>query len=448
MHSPRVRELRYALALLAAATLTLSGCGSGSGSGDDTGSGGSGGKVTLTYRLWDDQQKVGYDKVMAAFEKANPDIDVKVELMPYDPYWQKLTADAVAGTAPDVFWMTPTQFPEFVTKGVLADLSPLKLDTSQYNKVVTGSFTYQGKLYGVPKDWGIVGLLYNKDLFKKAGVEMPDTLTWKADGTGTFLDTARKLTVDENGKHPDDPGFDPAKIKTYGFASWNHYQTQWMNWVVSNGGKLLDQPFGKYTFNDPASVQGLQFGVDLVNKYHVSPPATQTNPPTGKATDMFNQGQVAMFPANNALLPFVAPDANFEVGVAAMPEGPAGRAVNLNGLSEAVYAKSKHPEQAMKLAAYLASEEPQKLMADQGYIFPARNGLTQGYVDYWQKTKKIDVSPFVKESEGTTFPLPVTTGFTGFEPKMNQIFNEMYLGNTTPQQAADQAVTEGNATVK
>ncbi|SDM21653.1 multiple sugar transport system substrate-binding protein [Nonomuraea jiangxiensis] len=434
MHNP---PIRWAGALLGVAMLTLTACGSGS-------AGGGSGDVTLTYRLWDEQQKAGYEQVMAAFEKANPGIDVTIEVLPYDQYWTKLTADAVAGTAPDVFWMTPTQFPEYVTKGVLA---PVQLDASQYHQTVVGSFTYKDKLYGVPKDWGIVGLLYNKDLFKKAGVEMPDKLTWNADGTGTLLDTARKLTVDEAGKHPGEAGFDPAKVTTYGFLSWNHYQTQWMNWVASNGGKLVDQPFGKYVFNDPASVQALRFGVDLVGKYHVSPPATQTNPPTGKATDMFTAGKVAMFPANNALLPFVAPESTFEVGVAPMPEGPAGRAVNLNGLAEAVYAKSDHPEEAMKLAQYLGTEAPQKLMADGGYVLPARNGLTQGYVDYW-KSKNVDVTPFVEEAEGTTFPLPIATGFTGFETKLNQIFNEMYLGNLSPQQAADQAVSEGNASLQ
>ncbi|GAB2955558.1 ABC transporter substrate-binding protein [Nonomuraea fastidiosa] len=429
------------LATTLASVLALSACGTGGGDG---GGDGGGEKVTLTYRLWDDQQKVGYEKVMAAFEKANPDIDVRIELLPYDQYWTKLTADAVAGTAPDVFWMTPTQFPEYVTKGVLA---PVKVDTAKYHPTVAASFEYEGKMYGVPKDWGIVGLLYNKDLFKKAGVEMPDKLTWAADGSGTLLETARKLTVDEAGKHPGDAGFDPDKVETYGFASWNHYQTQWMNWIASNGGKLVDKPFGTYVFNDAASVQALQFGVDLVNKHHVSPPATQTNPPTGKVTDMFKAGKIAMFPANNALLPFVAPESTFEVGVAPMPKGPQGRAVNLNGLAEAVYAKSKHPEEAMRLATWLGTQEPQKMMADEGYVFPALTGLERGYVDFW-KAKGIDVTPFAEEAKGTTFPLPITTGFTGFETKLNQIFNEMYLGKLSPQQAADQAVAEGNATVK
>lgn len=437
MPSPR---FRWIAALLGAALLwTLAACGGGSGD--------SGGKVTLTYRLWDDQQKVGYQKVMAAFEKANPGIHVKIELLPYDQYWTKMTADAVAGTAPDVFWMQTTEFPEFVTKGVLADLSSLKLDTAQYQPNVVQSYTYRGKLYGVPKDFGIVGLLYNKNLFKKAGVTMPDKLTWAPDGSGTLVQIARKLTVDDKGRHPDEAGFDANAVKQYGFASWNHYQTQWMNWVASNGGKIVDRPFGKYVFNDAASVAALQFGVDLVNKYHVSPPAAQTNPPSDKINEMFEHGQVAMFPANNALLPFVAPGAGFTVGIAPMPTGPAGRAVNINGLSEAVYAKTPHKAAAMKLVRFLAGAEAQQIMSDDGYVFPALNGLSQGYVDYWKK-KGLDVSPFLEESRGTTFNLPITTGFTAFESRLNQTFNDMYLGKLTPQQAADRAVADGNALVK
>ncbi|MFE3451691.1 ABC transporter substrate-binding protein [Nonomuraea sp. NPDC059194] len=438
MTSPRIRFAAAALALL-----SLTACGS---SGDKS----EGGNVTLTYRIWDEQQKVGLDKVMAAFEKANPTIKVKIEVMPWEEYWTKLTADAVAGSAPDVFWMQVTYFPEFVTKGVLADLSPLGLDGAKYHPNVVASNTYNGKLYGAPKDWGMPGILYNKDLFKKAGLEMPDKLTWAPDGSGTLVELARKLTVDEAGKHPDEAGFNADKIKTYGFSSTNHSQTQWMNWIESNGGKLIDKPFGKYTFNDDASAQAVQFGVDLISKYHVSPPATQTNPPTGKAADMFKAGQVAMYPANNALLPFVAPEADFEIGVAMMPEGPKGRSANINGLGDAVYAKSKHPDEAMKLVKYLASEEAQKSMADQGYSFPGLIGddLAQGYVDFWKNTKKIDVSPYLEESKGTTFNMPIVTGWTGFEPKLVSIFNEVYLGKITAKQGVEQAVTEGNATIK
>ncbi|WP_327291896.1 ABC transporter substrate-binding protein [Streptomyces sp. NBC_01198] len=431
----RLAAAATGIVLVAAATA----CGGGSS--------GAGGRTHLVYRTWDDQQKIGLEKVMKAFEATHPNIDVSVELLPYDQYWTKLTADVVAGTAPDLFWMQTTEFPDFVTKGVLADLSGDIKDTSIYNKTVVDAYTYQGKLYGVPKDMGDVAMLYNKDLLAKAGITMPDQLTWAPDGSGTFLPLLRKLTVDDQGRHPDDPGFDAKKVKTWGFASWNHYQTQWMNWMVSNGGQLIDKPFGKFAFNSPQDVAALQWGVDLSRKYHVSPPATQTNPPTGQATEMFERGQVAIFPANNALLPYVKPAVKFQIGVASMPAGPAGRAVNVNGLSEAVYAKSRHLPQAKELARYLATPDAQKIMGDAGYVFPAIDSLSQGYVDYW-KAQGIDVGPYVEERKGKTFNLPIVPGFSGAEQGLNQTFNQIYLGGLSPQKGADQAVKDANAQQK
>ncbi len=434
---PRIRRLGSAVLGLTLLAATAA-CGSGSGSGSAT---------QLVYRTWDEQQAVGLKKVMAAFEKKNPTIKVKVEVLPYDQYWTKLTADVVAGTAPDVFWMQPTYFPDFVTKNVLADLTGDIKDQSVYNKTVVDAYTYQGKLYGVPKDWGAVALLYNKDLFAKTHVTMPAELTWAPDGSGTFLPLLRKLTVDSQGKHPDQSGFNAKKVKTWGFASWNHYQTQWMNWMVSNGGSLVDKPFGKFAFNSPKDVEALQWGVDLANTWHVSPPATQTNPPAGQATEMFERGQIAVFPANNALLSFVQPAAKFHIGVALMPKGPAGRAVNINGVSEAVYAKSPHEQQAKRLAHFLATPAAQQIMSDGGYVFPAIDSVGQGYADYW-KTKGIDVSPYVEESKGKTFNLPIVPGFSGTEQGLNQTFNEIYLGRLSPQKGADQAVKDGNSKLK
>ncbi|MEV6103991.1 sugar ABC transporter substrate-binding protein [Streptomyces sp. NPDC051940] len=414
-------------------------CGNGSGSGD--------GSTQLVYRTWDEQQKVGLEKVMAAFHAKNPKISVKVELLPYDQYWTKLTADVVAGTAPDVFWMSVPYFPEFVTKGVLADVSAEAGDTGKYVKNVVDSYTYKDKLYAVPKDWGAVGLLYNKDAFAQAGVTMPDKLTWAPDGSGSFEELLRKLTVDESGKHPDQAGFNAKKVKTWGFASWNHSQTQWMNWMVSNGGKLVDKPFGKFAFNEPSDVEAMQWAVDLSRKWHVSPPATQTNPPTGQATEMFQRGQIAVFPANNALLPYVQPEANFEIGVAALPEGPQGRSVNINGLGEAVYAKSDHLAEAKRLAAFLATPDAQKIMGDSGYVFPALTSLSAGYVDYW-KGKGIDMAPYVEESQGQTFNLPVVSGYSAAEQELNQTFNDIYLGRLSPQEGLDKAVEDGNGKLK
>jgi multiple sugar transport system substrate-binding protein len=221
-----------------------------------------------------------------------------------------------------------------------------------------------------------------------------------------------------------------------------------MNWVVSNGGTLVDKPYGSFTFDSAQAVAALQFGVDLANKWHVSPPANQTNPPSGTATETFQRGEAAFFPANNALMPYVVPQAKFTVGVASMPAGPSGRHVNINGLGEAVYAKTRHPQQAKELAAFLASEDAQKIMGEEGYVFPAISKLDPLYVQYWKASKNIDIQPFLDEANGETFNLPIVRGFTAAETKIVSVMNEMYLGKLSPDKAASQAVKDGNSVLK
>ncbi|TWD79037.1 carbohydrate ABC transporter substrate-binding protein (CUT1 family) [Kribbella amoyensis] len=419
---------RRTLLLGAAGLAGVTACGS---SGDDDA--GSGGSVELVYRLWDEQQEVGYKKVFAAFTEENPGITVRMEVLPWDQYWSKLTTELASGKAPDVFWMTVESFPDLAGKGVLAPLDDLiadtKIDLGKYHPNVVESYKFEDKQLGMPKDLGVVGLLYNKTLVAKAGVTMPKELTWAPDGSGNFLEIARKLTVDKAGVRAGQSGFDPASVKQWGFCSWNHSQTQWLNWIPSNGGKAMDKPYGTFEFAGEQSVQALQWARDLIYKWNVSPNGTRTNPPTGQATEMFYRGEVAMFPANNALLPFALPEVKFPIGVAAMPAGPAGPTVVINGLAEVMFAKTKHPDEAGKLVAFLGSEKAQKLMGDAGYIIPALTGAGAGYTAYW-KQKGVDVQPFLDSAAGSTVNMPTAEGWTAKVAEINKAVNDLYLDKT------------------
>ncbi|GAA1524674.1 sugar ABC transporter substrate-binding protein [Kribbella lupini] len=424
----------------AAGVLGTTGC----GSSDDTAAGG---PVELVYRLWDEQQEVGYKSVFAAFTAENPGITVRMEVLPWDQYWTKLTTELASGKAPDVFWLTVENFPDLASKGVLAPLDDLlkgaKLDLASYHPNVVQSYKYEDKQLGVPKDLGVVGLLYNKNLVAKAGITMPEKLTWAPDGSGTFLDVARKLTVDKAGLKAGQSGFDAGAIKQWGFCSWNHSQTQWLNWIASNGGKAMDAPYGTFEFAGAKSVEALQWARDLVFKWHVSPDGTRTNPPTGQATEMFYRGEVAMFPANNALLPFALPEVKFPIGVASMPAGPSGRTVVINGLAEVMFAKTKHPDEAGKLITFLGSEKAQKLMGDAGYVIPALNGTAAGYSQYWKK-KGIDVQPFLDSAAGSTVNMPIATGWTAKVADINKVVNELYLDKGDATKVATAMDEKGN----
>lgn len=442
--SPNSRFVsRRALLIGAAGTVGLAACGS-----DDSGSsGGGGGKVELVYRLWDEQQVVGLKKVFQAFTADNPNITVKPEVLPWDTYWTKLTTELASGNGPDVFWLSVDYFADLAASGVLAPLDDViadnDIDLADYHPNVVESYIYEDEQLGMPKDMGIVGLLYNKDLVAKAKIDMPDQMTWAPDGSGDFLEIARKLTVDKAGKTPEDPGFNPKAIKQWGFCSWNHSQTQWLNWIPSNGGATMDEPFGKFTFEDDASVEALQWARDLIFKWNVSPDGTRTNPPSGQATEMFYRGEVAMFPANNALLPFALPEVNFEIGVTSMPEGPDGRTVVINGLAESMYVKTKHPNEAAKLIAFLGSEKAQRLMGDAGYIIPALNNAGAGYSSFWKK-KGIDVQPFIDSAEGSTVNMPIVEGWSAKAPEVNKAANELYLNKKDVSEVAAAMDEVGN----
>jgi multiple sugar transport system substrate-binding protein len=405
-----------------AAALGLAACGGGA-SGGGQGSG----KGTVVFRIWDETQQPGYEKSAAAFHQKHPDITVKVEQLPYPQYWSKLTTEVAAGKGPDIFWNTVSYFPELVTQGVLVDLTDLikqdSVDTSVFYPQVVDSYKYQGKLYGMPADFGITGMVYNADLFKAAGLPHPGQLTWAPDGSGTLLALARKLTVDRNGKHPDQAGFDPQHVKQWGFCAENHNQTQYLNWIPQNGGAFMDKPFGKFTFDQPKAIQALQWQSDLINKWHVAFP-----PSAGSALDLFNRGQVAMYPCVNAILPFIAPKVTFTVGVTNLPSGPKGAANNVNGLSFAMARTGRNQKAAWEVVKWFASAESQHIMGSGGYVWPALKSEGQSYLDYW-KGKGQDFGPFQQAATGPTTLLPETPVWNACETAIDNAFQPMFQGS-------------------
>src|SRR5579875_3502154 len=149
---------RTLLGAMGGIALGLAGCGKKSG-------GKGNGKGTVVFRIWDETQLPGYRKSVAEFHRRNPDITVTVEQLPYAQYWSKLVSEVAAGKGPDIFWNTVSYFPELVTRGVLVPMDDLmkrdSVDLSVYFPQVTDSYRYKGKLYGMPADFGITGMVYN-----------------------------------------------------------------------------------------------------------------------------------------------------------------------------------------------------------------------------------------------------------------------------------------------
>jgi multiple sugar transport system substrate-binding protein len=160
-----------------AASGALTACGGSS-------SGGSGGKQTIRFVWWGNQDRADATaKAVALFEKKYPDITVKTEFSGYAAYVQKLTTQVAGGAAPDLLQLDRPTFGEYVNRHVLADLgsgsdSPVRTAKIPANLLAGGKV--KGTQYAIPAGQTAQMLVYDTSLFAKAGVTVPSgPWTWE-----------------------------------------------------------------------------------------------------------------------------------------------------------------------------------------------------------------------------------------------------------------------------
>jgi multiple sugar transport system substrate-binding protein len=168
-------RLRTAVGALLVAGLGLSVAACGSDSGDAPEA--SDGPVTLVINgLPPATEKANHDRFMAnvaAFEAANKNIKLDVREGKMDP--QTFPAKLAGGQLEDVFYVYFTDPASLIAKRQVSDVSKYLKDypvTSQIKPEVLKVFQDdKGGTYGLPYKNYSMGLLYNRDLFKKAGLD-------------------------------------------------------------------------------------------------------------------------------------------------------------------------------------------------------------------------------------------------------------------------------------
>jgi multiple sugar transport system substrate-binding protein len=240
-------RLRSALGLLLVAGVAMSAAACG---GDDA-SASKDGKVKLVINgLPPGTEKATHDRFLAnvaEFEKANPNIDIDAREGKMDP--QTFPAKLAGGQLEDVFYVYFTDPANLIAKHQVSDISKYLKDypiTSQIKPEVLRVFQDEGgKTYGLPYKNYSMGLLYNRDLFKKAGLD-PDSppKTWADVRTA-----AKKIAALGNST----VGYgDYSKNNTGGW----HFTTE----LYSLGGEMAVNQNGtwKAAFNSPQGKQVLQ----------------------------------------------------------------------------------------------------------------------------------------------------------------------------------------------
>ncbi len=151
--------------------------------------------ITLTYwGLWEDEQSL--KPVIDAYKKSHPDVDIVYTKQSVRQYRERLQAAIDRGEGPDIFRFHATWVP--MLKNQLAPAGNTGYTASEFTSTfypaASKDLVIGGKVYGVPLMVEGLGLYYNEELFRAAGVTPPTS--WNE-----FLEVAKTLTVkDETGK--------------------------------------------------------------------------------------------------------------------------------------------------------------------------------------------------------------------------------------------------------
>jgi N,N'-diacetylchitobiose transport system substrate-binding protein len=364
--------------LAIAAVTALLGVTSACGSDDDSPST-SGGPETADMVVWlngADTPQEARDWLKETFEADHPGSTLTIEEQEWDGLVERLTtALSSEDETPDVVEVGNTQAPTFTTAGAFSDLTA-DLDDFGGDDLLPGfvdGATVDGKTYAVPYYAGSTYVFYRKDLFDKAGLEVPTTMD-------EFVAAAIALKADNN--QPDFSGY------------WLPGQ-DWRDgaaflWDAGGDFAAPDGDGWAGSLSSPEALAGLTTFQTLFTEASGAPAdANESDPVTP-----FCAGQIGMMSRPGWVLGLLTdpdagcPDLAKKVGVFALPGSDGGPApVLLGGSDIAVAANTPNQDLAREVVSLMLSDDYQGILADAG-LTPARDSLSTllGDDEYAQAT--------------------------------------------------------------
>jgi multiple sugar transport system substrate-binding protein len=408
------------------------------------------GRTVVTVRLWDEQVAGAYRQSFAEFTRTHPDIDVHTNVVSYSTYFTTLRTDVAGGSADDIFWVSNAYLAGYADSGRLIDIGKTlgPKAAAAWEPSVVQQFTRDETLWAVPQltDAGIA-VYYNADLLAASGVDAADlsTLRWSPNADDTLRPLLNRLTLDTDGHTAGAPGFDPNRIRQWGYNAANDAQGIYLNYIGSAGGTF--QAGDRFAFDNPGAVEAFTYLVKLINADHVAPPASETNDNGDFSRNQFLAGKMALFQSGTYNLATITAQANFQWGVAMLPVGPKGRVSVTNGIAAAGNSASTHPDAVRQVLAWLGSTEGNQYIGRRGSAIPAVTAAQQVYFDYWL-TKGVDVRPFFTVLNGPRIAAPGGAGFAAGNQVLKSYFDEMFLGRSDVATTLHNAEDAANAAAR
>lgn len=342
--------------------LLVAACSTSAGGGTSPTGGGGTGTITMWAR---DSDQTFVSQLVDGFNQSQKDVQVKLTLIPAANFVQKFGASAATGSAPDVAAIDLVYLPYFSSKNTLADLTERSKELTYMDKLSPAHLrlaTYEGKLYALPFSAEASVLYYNKDLFKKAGLD-PNTAPKTYAEIKTAAAKIRALGADYYGYY-------------FSGSSGGGYAFTCVPYIWAAGGDLLaGEGANEKAIIDssPGVRDGLTFFKDLWDSGVV--PASAKTDTGADAMVAFQSGKVGMFGSGAFAVSTLK---NMDFGVAPLPGKTAGQSSSFAGGDEiAIPSGSQNKDAAWKFLKYVTDTEAQTALGKLGPV-PVRTDVATG----------------------------------------------------------------------
>jgi multiple sugar transport system substrate-binding protein len=361
--------------------------------------GGSQAAAGVTMSFWTRDSNQAQVRSLVDAWNTSHDNKIEVTVIPASEYMTKVGAAAAGGTAPDIIAVDLIYVPQFAAAGQLTDISDRAKSLSYFDKLSPSHVrlaTYEGNIFALPFNAEGSILLWNKSLFKEAGLD-PE----KGPTTWAEIEAAAKaITALGN--------------ENYGYyfsgscAGCNAFTYLPLMWA--SGAKVLSDDGLTAMVTDSQVTDALNFYRQMWAD-GLMPPGAQADTGTDFA-NAFTTGKIGIVGSGAfaiSLLKNDHPDIDF--GVTYLPGKEGSQSSFAGGDSIGIPSGSKYPEQAFEFIQWMTTDEVQLEYYAKANSLPIRTDLA-------------DNEYFKADSRLTTAAKAMGLGQTPYSLVYNQLFND------------------------
>jgi len=363
----------------------------------------------VVWHAYRAEEKAAFEKVVAAYNASKGGkVKITTLAVPYDAFADKITAAVPRGKGPDIFIYAQDRLGGWIEAGNTVEPIDFYVEDAtkaRFIPTTMEAMTYQGTIYGLPLNYKVITMIYNKKLLPTP----PKTST-------ELVATAKKLTDQKAGKFG----------LAYSYSDF-YYHAALMNGF---GGGVFDAQ-RKPTLNSAANVKSLEYLMKWFDTDKILP----AEPSTALITSLFNEGKAAIVFSGPWFLGEIAKGIDY--GLAMLPKiDESGKPMKPWMTVEGMYiaSSSKSKEAAYDFLKYCTDVPSAKILAVEGRQTPSNKNV---YND-----ATVGADPILKafrQQVEAAVPMPNLPEMTMVWSPATTAMNKLTKKAATPKVAMDEA---------